>query len=117
MLVRVLTLLLVLAATARAQARIEDMLRPEFAVRDETSAGKFAEDYAYRVAPTVGKPYKARVLVLTRAPRQLGKEFRAEPVWIVLVQNAAESDIVPTPLALLCVRARDGKVLNLASND
>lgn len=119
--VKSLLLLCVVAActvSSLAATRVEDLIRSDFAVKDAATARRAAEEFCRRAGPiwTTGSgPLHARLLALTRAPRRLvgNKVNPGEVVWIMLVDNPAESDLVPTPHALLCVTAREGMVVAL----
>ena len=113
----VLFAVLVVATSLIARAGVEQMILAHFAVKDQFAACRAAEDYCYRLLPAKlkeGKPYRARSLALTRVPRNVGgNNLKAgEVVWIILVDNFADADFVPTPRALLFVRAEDGVVFD-----
>jgi hypothetical protein len=117
--------ILLLAAVrlpAASATSAEGMIRASYVIRDGVAACKAAEDFCYSSSPAwmkEGKAYKAKLLTLTRAPRSLtGKKINGgEIVWIVLVENLAESDLVPTPRTLVCVKASDGAVVELVPNE
>lgn len=115
---RLLCLVAACAVSSLAATRVEDLIRADFAVKDAATARHAAEEFCRRAGPigtTGSSPLHAKLVTLTRAPhRMAGKKVNpGEVVWIILVENPAESDLVPTPHALLCVTAREGMVVAL----
>jgi hypothetical protein len=100
---------------------LEAMIGEKFVAKDAAAACRAAEEFFLHDAPMwmkEGKAFKARALGLARAPAGKGKSLKSgDLVWIVIVDNLAASEIVPTPRAVVWVKAEDGGVFETAPKD
>ena len=87
----------------------------DFAIRDSKAAAQKAVDFF--TAQSSGwireiRPFRAESVIFARSPVQYGTELKkGDPIWIVVVVNDAQSDMIQVPVEIVWVRSKDGTVL------